>query len=57
MPAHLADRVPAVPALRALIPWRIHRIQPFAHAIPPAHTPSISPRQDSAWHVPHATTW
>jgi hypothetical protein len=45
VPAHLADRVPAVPALRALIR---RRIQPFARALQPAHTPSVSPRQDSA---------
>ena len=44
MPAHLADRVPAVPALRALIR---RRIQPVARALQPAHTPSVSPRQDS----------
>jgi hypothetical protein len=41
VPAHLADRVPAVPALRALIRGRI---QPFARALQPAHTPSVSPR-------------
>ena len=45
VPARLADRVPAVPALRALIRGRI---QPFARALQPAHTPSVSPRQDSA---------
>jgi len=45
VPAHLADRVPAVLALRALIR---RRIQPFARALQPAHTPSVSPRQDSA---------
>jgi hypothetical protein len=45
VPAHLADRVPAVPAPLALIR---RRIQPFARALQPAHTPSVSPRQDSA---------
>ena len=45
VPAHLADGVPAVLALRALIR---RRIQPFARALQPAHTPSVSPRQDSA---------
>jgi len=40
VPAHLADRVPAVLALRALI---LRRIQPFARALQPAHTPSVSP--------------
>lgn len=34
VPAHLADRVPAVPALLALIR---RRIQPFARALQPAH--------------------